>query len=77
MSKYGIVSIYSPNFFLATDTNLNLNYICAYSKYENSNFYLVGCIKKEAILKMVFVEGLKIINIGAGSFLFFILLFIL
>ena len=75
MSKYGIVSIYNPNFFLATDTNLNLNDICAYSEYENSNFYLVGCIKKETVLKMAFVEGLKIVIISGGSFLFFVLLF--
>ncbi|ACD67158.1 diguanylate cyclase/phosphodiesterase [Sulfurihydrogenibium sp. YO3AOP1] len=75
MSKYGIVSIYNPNFFLATDTNLNLNNICAYSKYENSNFYLAGCIKKETILKMAFTEGFKIVIISGGSFLFFVLLF--
>lgn len=75
MSKYGIVSMYNPNFFLATDTNLNLNDICAYSKYENSNFYLVGCIKKETILKMAFTEGLKIVIIWSGSFLFLVLLF--
>ncbi len=75
MSKYGIVSIYNPNFSLATDTDLNSNDICAYSKYENSNFYFVGCIKKEAILKMAFTEGFKIVIVGSGSFLFFVLLF--
>lgn len=70
-SKYRIVSIYKPSFFIRDTVSLPTDSICSYQKYENSNFYFIGCIKKSTISKMAISESLKISLIFSLAFVCF------
>lgn len=50
-SKWGIVSKYNPRFELG-DFAANSDLICSREKFTDSNFYLVGCLKRSTIINM-------------------------
>ncbi|WP_051524402.1 putative bifunctional diguanylate cyclase/phosphodiesterase [Sulfurihydrogenibium subterraneum] len=72
MSKAGIVSIYNPVFYISK--TLPTDEICSSKKYDNADFYLVGCIKNETVLKMTLVKVFKDSIIFSTSFVFILLI---
>jgi len=74
MSKAGIVSIYKPIFFISEKKFSSKDNICHSIPYNNSNFYLVGCIKKETILNMAIISSVKDSIIYSLTFISILLL---
>ncbi|MFN4306873.1 putative bifunctional diguanylate cyclase/phosphodiesterase [Sulfurihydrogenibium azorense] len=72
MSKSGIVSIYNPDFYISK--TVSNNEICSGKKYDNSDFYLVGCIKNETVLKITLGNVFKDSIIFSSSFISILLL---
>jgi diguanylate cyclase (GGDEF)-like protein len=69
MSKYGIVSIYNPIFYISESKNLPNDKICSLKKYNNSNFYLIGCIENKTVLAMSLEKVLKTSLIFSSIFI--------
>jgi diguanylate cyclase (GGDEF)-like protein len=72
MSKAGIISIYNPDFYISK--TVSNNEICSDKKYDNSDFYLVGCIKNETVLKITLGNVFKDSIIFSSSFISILLL---
>lgn len=73
-SRYGIVSLYDPYFFITDNLSLPNDSFCSYKQYSESNFYLVGCVKKVTVSKVAFYESLVISIIFSSAFFFMVLI---
>jgi diguanylate cyclase (GGDEF)-like protein len=72
--KAGIVSVYKPHFYISSLSNPEADSICSFKKYDSSNFYLIGCIDKNTVLKMSLARILEISTVFAVSFTSIILI---
>ena len=62
---------YEPVFVLQTSPKTFTSFICSHSKFDNGNFYIVGCVEKSAVINK------KVISSIIGSIIVFSVFFLL